>query len=129
MDKHPINEFSDSNLQKIREMIEVNNIIGDPIRTADGIQIVPVSRVSFGFASGGADYTKQTAKDKNFGCGTGTGVTITPVAFLVIKDGDVKLLTLNAPANTTLDRVVEMVPQVLDKVSDWKKDKETDDLA
>lgn len=125
MDKHPIGDFTDSTMQKIREMIDVNTIIGDPINTPDGITVIPVSKVSFGFASGGADFTKQTAKDSNFGCGIGTGVTINPVAFLIIKDGYVKLLNIAEPANTTIDRIVDMVPEVIDKISDLtSKDKE-----
>ncbi|MCL2842393.1 MAG: GerW family sporulation protein [Oscillospiraceae bacterium] len=117
--KHPINEFSDSTVQKIRDMIDVNTIIGEPIKTPDGILIIPVSRVSLGFLSGGADWTKEAANNKNFSAGTGTGVTIKPVAFLVVKEGDVKLINVNAPANSTADRIVEIIPEVMDKVSEW----------
>ena len=117
--KHPINEFSDSTVQKIRDMIDVNTIIGEPIKTPDGILIIPVSKVSLGFLSGGADWTKEAANNKNFSAGTSTGVTIKPVAFLVVKEGDVKLISVNAPANSTVDRIVEMVPEVMDKISEW----------
>ena len=120
MEKHPIGEFTDSTMQKIREMVDVNTIIGDPVITQDGVTVIPVSRVSFGFLSGGTDFTKETAKGTNFGCGTGTGVTIAPVGFLIVKNGEVKLITMNAPANSTLDRVVELVPQVMEKVSEWR---------
>jgi sporulation protein YtfJ len=124
MDKHPINDFSESTMQKIREMIDVNTIIGNPITTPDGIMVVPVSKVSFGFVSGGADWSKDASK-QTFGCSTGSGVTINPIAFLVIKDGSVRVLNINTPAETTLDRVIDMVPEVMDKVSEWTgKDKE-----
>ena len=116
--KHAINEFADSTVQKIRDMIDVNTIIGEPITTPDGIMLVPVSKVSFGFVSGGADFSKTADKD-NFSAATGTGVSIKPVAFLVVKDGTVKLLNVNAPAGTTLDRIVDMVPEVMEKVSEW----------
>ena len=125
MDKHAINDFSESTVQKIREMIDVNTIIGDPITTPDGILVVPVSKVSFGFVSGGSDFTKSEAKNQNFGCATGTGVSIKPVAFLIVKDGNVKLLNINMPAGSTIDRIVDLVPDVMEKVSEWTgKDKE-----
>jgi len=125
-EKHPINDFSESTVQKIREMIDVNTIVGTPITTPDGIMVIPVSKVSLGFVSGGADWTKEAAKDKSFSCGTGTGVTINPVAFLVVKDGSVRLINVNMPSDTTLDRVIDLVPEVLDKVSEWtgRKDNE-----
>jgi len=121
-DKHPINDFSERTVQKIREMIDVSTIMGEPITTQDGITIIPVSKVSFGFVSGGGDWSKEK---QNFGCATGTGVTINPVAFLVVKDGAVKVMNVTAPATSTLDRVVDLVPEVMDKVSEWTgKDKE-----
>ena len=124
MDKHPINEFSESTVQKIREMAEVNTIIGTPITTPDGILLIPVSKVTLGFVSGGADWSKETAKNQSFSCGTGSGVTINPVAFLIVKDGNVKLVNVSQPAGSTLDRVVDLVPDVMEKVSEWTgKDK------
>ena len=123
--KHAINDFTESTVQKIREMIDVDTIVGNPITTPDGILVVPVSKVSFGFVSGGTDFTKSGANNPNFGCATGTGVSIKPVAFLVVKDGNVKLLNISAPAGTTLDRIVDMVPDVMEKISEWTgKDKE-----
>jgi len=118
-ERHPINEFSEGTVQKIREMVEVNTIIGDPITTPDGIVVIPVSKVSIGLVSGGADWSKEATKKHNFGCGTGTGVTINPVAFLVIKDGNVRLININMPAGSTLDRVVDLVPEVMEKITEW----------
>jgi len=120
MDKHPINEFNESTVQKIKEMVDVNTVVGDPIMTPDGVTIIPVSKVSLGFVSGGSDWSKETAKSPNFGCGTGTGVTIQPVAFLIVKDGNVKLINVNQPPGNTLDRVVDIIPEVMDKVSEWR---------
>ena len=119
MDKHPINDFSESTVQKIKEMIDANTIIGEPIATPDGIMVIPVSKVSFGFLSGGADWTKAAQTNNNFGCSAGTGVTITPIAFLIVRDGNVKLINVTQPAGTSLDRVVDLVPEVMDKVSEW----------
>jgi len=106
-------------IAKIREMVDVNSVIGDPITTPDGITIIPVSKVSVGFGGGGSDYVSKNAnhQENPFGGGAGGGVKISPVAFLIVKDGSVRMLPVAAPANTTADRVVEMVPDVLDKVS------------
>ena len=106
-------------IAKIREMVDVNSVVGNPITTPDGVTIIPVSKVSIGFGGGGSDFvSKNVNKQENpFGGGAGGGVKINPIAFLVIKDGAVRMLPVAAPANTTADRVVEMVPDVLDKVS------------
>ena len=86
--EHPIRGLMDTTLEKIRTMVDSNTIIGTPIHTADGTMIIPVSRMSFGFASGGSDFPSKTNKDL-FGGGGGAGVSVTPVAFLVVKDGNV----------------------------------------
>ena len=106
-------------IAKIREMVDVNSVVGTPITTPDGVTIIPVSRVSIGFGGGGSDFvSKNVNKQENpFGGGAGGGVKISPIAFLIIKEGSVRMLPVAAPANTTADRVVEMVPDVLDKVS------------
>ena len=109
----------ENTIAKIREMVDVNSVIGEPITTADGITIIPVSKVSVGFGGGGSDYvSKNLNKQENpFGGGAGGGVKVTPVAFLIIKDGNVRMLPVTAPANTTADRLVEQVPDVLDRIS------------
>ena len=108
----------ENTIAKIREMIDVNSVVGQPITTGD-VTIIPISKVSVGFAGGGSDFVSKNAnKQENpFGGGAGGGVKVTPIAFLVIKDGSVRMLPVAAPANTTADRVVEMVPDVLDKVA------------
>ena len=107
----------ENTIQKIREMVDVNSVIGDPITTADGVTIIPVSKVSVGFGGGGSDYvSKNVNKQENpFGGGAGGGVKVTPVAFLIVKDGNVRMLPVATPANTTADRLVEQIPDALDK--------------
>ncbi len=108
----------DKTIAKIREMVDVNSVIGDPITTPDGVTIIPVSKVSVGFGGGGSDYVSRNAnkQDNPFGGGAGGGVKVTPIAFLIVKDGTVRMLPVATPANTTPDRVVELIPDVLDKV-------------
>ena len=105
-------------IAKIREMVDVNSVIGDPITTPDGVTIIPVSKVSVGFGGGGSDYVSRNLnKQENpFGGGAGGGVKVTPIAFLIVKEGNVRMLPVAAPANTTADRIVEQVPDVLDKL-------------
>ena len=123
---HPINSLMDTTMKKIKEMIDVNTIIGDPITTPDGTTIIPVSKVSYGFASGGSDLpTKKDNKDC-FGGGSGAGVTINPVAFMYVSKGNVKLIPIEK-YDGAVDRVVGMVPDLVDKVTElFKKDKNDD---
>ena len=109
----------ESTIAKIREMVDVNSVIGNPITTPDGVTIIPVSKVSVGFGGGGSDFvSKNVNRQENpFGGGAGGGVKVTPIAFLIVKEGSVRMLPVATPANTTTDRLVEMVPDVLDKVS------------
>ena len=109
----------DKTIAKIREMVDVNSVIGQPITTPDGVTIIPISKVSVGFGGGGSDFvSKDVNKQENpFGGGVGGGVKVDPIAFLIVKDGNVRMLPVAAPANTTADRVVEMVPDVLDKIA------------
>ncbi len=111
----------ENTIAKIREMVDVNSVIGTPITTADGVTIIPVSKVSVGVGGGGSDFvSKNVNKQENpFGGGAGGGVKVTPVAFLVVKEGSVRVLPIPAPANTTADRIVEQVPDVLDKITDF----------
>jgi len=106
-------------IAKIREMVDVNSVIGDPITTPDGITIIPVSKVSVGFGGGGSDYVSKNAnhQENPFGGGAGGGVKVSPVAFLIVKDGNVRMLPVAAPANTTVDRLVEQIPDTLDKIT------------
>ncbi|MCB7514433.1 MAG: GerW family sporulation protein [Clostridiales bacterium] len=118
MEKHPINDLMAVTMEKMREMVDANAIVGQPITTPDGVTLIPVSRMSFGFGSGGGDYnTKYTAgKDASFAGGSGAGVDIAPIAFLVVKDGFVRVLPVAVPPASTLDRVIDMAPDIMDKV-------------
>ena len=105
----------ENTIAKIREMVDVNSVVGTPITTPDGVTIIPVSKVSVGFGGGGSDFTKNT---EAFGGGAGGGVSVTPICFLVVnKEGNVRMMPVPVPANTTADRLVEMVPDTLDKIS------------
>ncbi len=125
MSDHPIEGLIGASLEKIKQMVDVETIIGDPITTADGITIIPVSKVSFGFASGGSDISSKSAKDL-FGGGSGAGVSISPIAFIVIANGDVKLLQMSMNANSS-NAVVNMIPDVIDKITSIVKKKEKKD--
>ena len=110
----------ESTIQKIKEMVDVNSVIGTPITTPDGVTIIPVSKVSVGFGGGGSDFTTKSSRpgeDNPFGGGAGGGVKVTPICFLIVKDGAVRMMPVAEPANTTADRIVEMVPDTLDKIS------------
>lgn len=113
MERHPIGDLTEVTLSKIKEMIDVNTIVGNPITTPDGIMLIPVSKVTFGFASGGSDVPIK--ERGGFGGANGAGIKIEPVGFLTISDGVVKMINITAPANTTIDRVVELVPELIDK--------------
>ena len=121
--EHPIGSLMDTTMEKIKEMIDVNTIIGEPITSPDGTLIIPVSKVSYGFAAGGSDLpTKKENKDC-FGGGSGAGVTIQPVAFLTVYQGDVRLVSVDRVEGTA-DKLVNMIPDVLKKVKGvFKKDK------
>ena len=111
----------DKTISKMREMIDVNSVVGEPIAAAEGITIIPISKVSVGFAGGGSDYVSKhpNKHDNPFGGGVGGGMSVTPIAFLVIKDGSVRMLPVAMPANTTTERIVEMVPDLLDRLTDF----------
>ena len=123
MSEHPIESLMGVTMQKIKEMVDVNTIIGDPITTPDGTVIVPVSKVTYGFASGGSDFpSKKDGKDC-FGGGSGAGITINPVAFLVVKDGDVTIKHIVSGDNA-VERAVSLVPEMFDKVTSLTKKKD-----
>ena len=103
-------------IQKIREMVDVNSVIGEPIHTPDGVTIIPVSKVSVGFGGGGSDFANKTGSEP-FGGGVGGGVKVSPVRFLIVKDGNVRMMAVAEPASSTADRIVEMLPDTLDKLT------------
>ena len=127
MNEHPISELVTSAMQNIREMVDVNTIIGNPIETSDGVTIIPISRVSFGFGAGGSEFAPKNEKpDSLFGGGSGAGVSITPVGFLVVSAGDVKMVPVASDASAVaVDKIMQTVPLAVDKVTEYfKKRKE-----
>lgn len=117
MSDHPIEGMMNTTLEKIKEMVDINTIVGDPITSPDGSIIIPVSKISYGFASGGSDFPTKVQTDKVFfGGGTGAGVSITPVGFITICNGSVKMLQID-PYNNSADRVIGMFPEIVDKIS------------
>ena len=117
-------------MDKIKEMVDVNTVVGDPITTPDGTTVIPVSRVSYGFAGGGTDLPSKAQPDKGlFAGGSGAGITISPIAFLVIANGNVRILQIE-PYLSSVDRIVANAPDMLDKLTGKKKkDKEEEDVA
>lgn len=124
-----LNDLNKTSLDSIRSMLDVNTIIGDPIETANGTTIIPVSKVSVAYASGGVDYHKKDApadgKNTNFGGGGGTGITMSPVGFLVIgRDGNVNMLNVNNPTSVANDPVssvinlIERSPELIERVKE-----------
>ena len=126
MSEHPIEGLMDVTLEKITSMVDSNTIIGNPINMPDGTLILPVSKVSFGFASGGSDFPSKTSKQL-FGGGGGAGVSISPIAFLVVRGNSVRMLQL-ADTSNSVDRAIGMMPEMVDKVADlFGKNKKDDD--
>lgn len=110
-------------MENLRDMIDVNTVIGDTIETGDGNYIVPISKVSFGFASGGSEFGTLSKRDDvdgyPFGGGSGAGISVKPVAFLVIKGDNVRLLHMDY--DTTVDRVIDYIPNFLESVKNLFK--------
>ena len=126
MAEHPIQGLMNITMDKVRQMADANTIIGKPIKTDDGTTIIPVSRISLGFGTGGSDFDgKNSANKELFGGGSGAGVSIRPVAFLVIKDGMVRTVQLADPSNS-IDRALNMLPELVDKLVSLIPDKKPD---
>ncbi len=117
-----INNMVDTTIEKIKSLVDVNTIIGETIKLDDGTAIIPVSKVSYGFASGGSEFSGRKINDENlFGGGSGAGVTISPVAFLTVnKNGNIKVLHVE-PVSSTTEKVIDLVPDVVDKIGSMIK--------
>ena len=117
-------------IEKVRDLVDVSTIIGEPINLPDGLTIIPVSKVTYGFASGGSDFPSKNNVEL-FGGAGGAGITINPVAFLVIKDGDVTIKHIVSNDNA-IERAVSLVPEMFDKVTKFtskKKDETVEETA
>ena len=106
-----------TSIEKIKDLVDVSTIIGDPMDLGDGIKVIPVSKVSYGFASGGSDFPSKSNAEL-FGGGGGAGVTISPVAFLVINKGEVSVKYICEGSESSAERIIGMVPDVVNKVGD-----------
>ncbi|MEE1125985.1 MAG: GerW family sporulation protein [Acutalibacteraceae bacterium] len=127
--KQPLEGLMGTTIEKINQMVDVNTVIGTPITSPDGTIIIPVSKVSYGFASGGSSFAVKSAPNKDlFGGGAGAGVSINPIAFIVISNGDAKVLTIDEPNSTTAEKAIAMAPDVIDKiVGIFNKDKKEEE--
>ncbi|MDR0293052.1 MAG: GerW family sporulation protein [Oscillospiraceae bacterium] len=124
--KKTIADLMSATMAGLREMVDVNTIVGEAVTTADGTTIIPVTRLSMGFGSGGSEY----GANGSFGGGGGGGVKVSPVAFLIVSDRDVRLLPVSGQSETTFDKVVNMIPKVLKQAEAFiekRKKKEEDD--
>lgn len=117
---HPIEGLMKTAMESIKEMVDVNTILGDPVETPDGNVILPVSRISLGFAAGGTEYEVEQRRNDSpskfpFGGGSGAGISVNPVGFLVVGQGQVRLMPVDA--NAIYDRLIDLAPKVIDKIS------------
>ena len=114
-----VSDILTASMSKIRDMVDANTVVGSPIAAAEGVTLIPVSKISFGLASGGTDLAaKAPASAGTFGGGAGCGVKIIPLAMLVIQGERVRLLPIDEPAGTAAERLVEMIPGLVDKISE-----------
>lgn len=111
--EHPLSDMMTNTMSKIKDMIDVNTVVGSPITTPGGVTIIPVTKVSIGYGGGGSDFATKNMpvnRDNSFGGGAGAGIKITPVAFLVIRGENVRMLPVAEPASTSVDRLIELLP-------------------
>ncbi|SKA76710.1 sporulation protein YtfJ [Clostridium sp. USBA 49] len=118
MENHPVDNLMKTTMSHIKEMVDVNTIVGDAIESKDGSLIIPISKVSFGFAGGGSEFSSSNCKSENskfpFGGGSGAGVTVRPIAFLVLKNDSVKLLPVEY--DNSLDKIIDSIPQLIESI-------------
>ena len=126
MGEHPINNLMSTVMENIKGMIDVDTVIGEPVETSNGTMIIPISKVGFGFAAGGSDIPSQGAADKSFGGGSGAGVSISPVGFLVVTAEQIKMVPVSS-GSTPIDKLVDYIPLAIDKVNSMIK-KNKDDI-
>ncbi|MER2150101.1 MAG: GerW family sporulation protein [Candidatus Limivicinus sp.] len=125
---NPIGELMQSTMDNVRSMLKMDTVVGDPIVTPDGITLVPISRISVGFGGGGVEFSaSKIGQERPYGGGNATGVKIEPIGFLVIKDGIIRMINVTPPASTTVDRIIDLVPQVMDRIDNFiEKQKNAD---
>lgn len=114
--QQPMNERMEKALSRVRDMVDTNTMVGTPIHTPDGITLIPVSRLSFGLASGGGD---KDAKESSVWSGIGAAVKVDPLGFVVIREGCVHMLNMTPPAVTPLERLLDTAPELMDKLESY----------
>ena len=127
MDNNRGGELMQTTMDNVKKVLKVDTVVGDPIITPDGITLVPISKISLGFGGGGVEFnSKKAGEARPYGGGNATGVKIEPIGFLVIKEGTVRMINVTPPASNTVDRIIDLVPQVMDRVDNFiakQKDK------
>ena len=124
-EQHPINNLMSTVMENIKGMVDVNTIIGDPVETSNGTVIIPVSKVGFGFAAGGSDLPVKTEK-QSFGGGSGAGVSISPIGFLVVSSDQIKLIPISAN-NTPVDKLIDYIPVAFEKINNMIQKNKSDE--
>ncbi len=127
--KHPLNEVIDITIDKVKQMVDVNTVVGQPINTPQGITVIPISRMSFGFGSGGSDWaTKNQPADKDnaFGGGAGAGVSVEPTGFLIIKSESVRFLPVAPYPGGPVEKVIDLMPEIVDRVENFVDKRKAD---
>lgn len=127
MANHPIEGLMGTTMEKIRQMVDVNTIVGESITTPDGTTIIPISKISYGFGSGGSDIPQKVKSDNSndlFGGGAGAGISITPVGFLTVSNGEVKMIQIE-PFNSSIDRIIELAPDIMESIKEILKKNKT----
>ena len=120
MEENPIGRLMNTTMENVRNVLKTDTVVGDPITTPDGMMLVPISRISMGFGGGGIELNSKRAADtRPYGGGNATGVKIEPIGFLIIKDGNIRIINVTPPANTTVDRIIDLVPQVIDRIDSF----------
>ena len=120
MDNNPIGELMQNTMESVKNILKVDTVVGDPIYTPDGISLVPISKISVGFGGGGVELgSKKADGSRPYGGGNATGVKIEPMGFLVIKEGNIRMINVTPPASNTVDRIIDLVPQVIDRVDSF----------
>lgn len=112
MEKHPIESLMGTSMENIRDMVDVNTVVGDAVQTQDGSTIIPISKVSFGFVAGGGEYNLGCQQESPFAGGAGAGVSVQPMGFLVCSSSGVRMLS--AGCASPVERIAEMIPQALE---------------
>lgn len=129
MSAHPINDLMTNVMGNLKQMVDVNTIVGNPVETPDGTTIIPVSKVGFGFAAGGSDFSGRTElSDSHFAGGSGAGVSISPIGFLVVNKDQIRMIPVDSP-NAAVDKLVDYIPTAINKINNFiEKRKEKKDM-